>query len=79
MAKAKKSTTPTEGACCWKCGGSKLSPFFNERVIDVAGQDFLTGQSYTSIIIRRTRCLDPECNQLQDVRELVNEHPGKAA
>jgi hypothetical protein len=79
MSTAAKSQKPAKGACCSKCGSTKLAPFFNERVLDVAGKDAVTGQHYTSIIVRRTRCLEPDCNQVQDVRQLVNDKPGKAA
>lgn len=62
---------------CFKCGSTQRGPYFNKRVLDVAGKCFLTQKHYTSIIIRRCECLD--CGQFRDDRQLINQPPGKAA
>lgn len=54
-----------------RCGSTRRSAYFNRRELDVAGVDPQTGQPYTSIIIRRTRCED--CGQHRDDRQFVNE------
>jgi hypothetical protein len=69
-------THPPKGTECWKCGGTKLGPFFNEHKLEISGVDFLTGKHYVAIIVRRTQCKNTACNQMQYIRELV---PGKAA
>ena len=56
---------------CVKCGSTRRGTYFNRRTLDVAGVCFLTKKPYTSIIIRRTKCLD--CGQHRDDRTLVNE------
>jgi hypothetical protein len=63
---------------CPKCGSTRRAPYFNRREIPYAGTCFLTGQVYTSIIVRRCSCVD--CGQFRDDRQLVNQpSPGKAA
>lgn len=56
------------------CGSTQRGPYFNRRDVEVAGVHALTGRPYTSIIIRRTQCLD--CGQHRDDRHFVNQPSG---
>lgn len=56
---------------CRKCGSTARAPYFNRREVAVSGLCTQTKQPYTSIIYRRTKCLD--CGQHRDDRTLVNE------
>jgi hypothetical protein len=55
---------------CGKCGSTQREKYFNRRDLDVAGVNVLTGQVYTQIVIRRTRCTS--CGQTRDDRHFVN-------
>jgi hypothetical protein len=54
---------------CIKCQSTERSEYFNRRELAIAGLHPQTGEPYTSIVIRRTRCLD--CGQLRDDRQFV--------
>lgn len=53
------------------CGSTRRAPYFNRRDLPIAGVNLVTGKPYTSIVIRRTSCLD--CGQHRDDRHYVNE------
>src|SRR5690242_5999121 len=56
---------------CTKCGSTRRAAYFNKRVFTIGGFCPKTQIHYTSIIVRRTHCLD--CGQHRDDREFVNE------
>lgn len=61
---------------CAKCGSTNRGPYFNRRDVQVEGVHLVTGRPFTSIVIRRTACLD--CGQHRDDRHHVNEPKKKA-
>lgn len=54
---------------CFACGSTRREAYFNRRDLAVSGLHFQTGQPYTSIVIRRTKCKD--CGQHRDDRHFV--------
>lgn len=52
---------------CIKCHSTERSAYFNHREVKVAGLNAQTGEPYTSIVIRRTKCLC--CGQHRDDRQ----------
>jgi hypothetical protein len=62
---------------CGKCDSTRRGAYFNVREMPYAGVCNVTGQVYTSIVIRRCECLD--CGQFRDDRQLVNEPAAEAA
>ena len=56
---------------CPKCQSTKRTAYFNPRTVEASGIDQKTGQVYTSVTFRRTRCCD--CGQFRDDRFLQSE------
>jgi hypothetical protein len=54
---------------CFKCQSTERTEYFNRRELAVAGLHPQTGEPYTSIVIRRTKCRD--CGQHRDDRQFL--------
>ena len=70
-------TVDAPPTACKKCGSTRRTPYTNKRELPIRGVCIVTRQPYTSIVLRRTSCVD--CGQYRDDRTLINQslRPGK--